>query len=141
MLPRYGYCTHEHLQKVLGKVKGVISRANCASINIPLWPELAIKRIWPLVKDRPKFKFLMPDEYYPDAERVDRDYVWDVISFLYPVWTTTVIEDVRVAREERRQAKLEAGLEIKEDCDLDDEWVDALLKLGQTFKPRKYNYV
>ena len=79
------------------------------------------------MKDRAKFKFLMPDEYYPDAERVDRDYVWTVISFLYPVWTTTVIEDVREAREERREAKIAASLEVKEDCDYDQEWVDALL--------------
>ena len=127
LLPRIGYCTHLHLQMVLAKKKGVISRANCAAIDIPLWPELAIKRIWPLVKDRAKFKFLMPDEYYPDAERVDRDYVWAVICFLYPVWTTTVIEDVREAREERRVIKIEANTEVKEDCDFDQQWMDALL--------------
>ena len=135
LLPKIGYCSLEHMQQILCRQKWVIPKSNCSRVEIPCWADISVKVIWPLVKDRERFRKYIPESWYPNGKRIDRDYMWSVLTYLYPAWTHEIVCDIRTKRKARKDAKARQQIAYKPDIPIAEEWARALL--SQPFKPSK----
>ena len=94
-MPETDYCTLEHLQAILLDDKYCIPAANHAQIRVPNYPELAIKKMWPVLQAIPDIEMFLPDNWLPDMKRVDVKYVWKVAAFLDEVFVVKLLDECR----------------------------------------------
>lgn len=69
--------------------------------HIPCWPELAVKKIWPLAIRLPGFVDYMPDEY-EGGRRVDRTFFWGVLGTLNAEFVQHLVAQARTQRNAHR---------------------------------------
>ena len=84
-------------------------------VNVPLYDELSVIKIWPMMKTDATFMKYFPDKL-PKGRLPDRDYFWNVFNTLNEEY---VSELVRKANEQRntaiRQKEAEQVMQVTED--------------------------
>lgn len=57
-------------------------------------PELAVKNMMPLARELANFDDYMPDEFFKENAKVDRDYFWGIFNKLNESLVTDLIDDI-----------------------------------------------
>ena len=90
------------MQLVLGRKKLVIPKAKASMVEVPYWADIAIRKVWPIFCNRPRFRAYIPDEWLAsNGKKICRDYFWVVVLFLYPQWVDQTITRIRKVRHDR----------------------------------------
>ena len=63
---------------------------------VPKYPELSVSTVWKYIKENDELMAYFPD--YPDAQLPERDYMFAVISTVYPKASRKLIEQTRINR-------------------------------------------
>ena len=96
VLPKRGYTTLEHLQQIMQDEKCAIEAAHCADMKVPKYPELGMKKMWPVLQTIPGILKYIPDNWLERGmKRVDRQYVWKVVCFLDNKFVFDLIKDCK----------------------------------------------
>ena len=59
-------------------------------VEVPHYPELSVKNIYPLMKKDAKFMSFFPDKY-PAGKGPPRDYFFNLLSSLYPEYLREIM--------------------------------------------------
>ena len=63
-------------------------------LRIPIWPELAVSRIWPQAILLQNFRAHMPDDWTGN-NKTERTFFWDVLVTLAPEYVEELVLDCR----------------------------------------------
>ena len=119
VLPKRGYTTLEHLQQIMQDEKSAIEASACADMKVPKYPELGVQKMWPVLKEIPGILRYIPDNWLERGmKRIDRKYVWKVVSFLDHRFVFDLIKDCKKQRERRKDGKI---IE-RDDLQIVDAW-------------------
>ena len=102
-LPRPNYCSLHFLQQILSDEKQVLNTTNVSQRNLnELFPELAVKNVWPLVKGK------QLDKYLPTAElemerHCDKKFFWGVAFTITPEWAEEYYQKIKRSRKKEKK--------------------------------------
>ena len=100
--------------------RGLLPLKELKQVNVPFYDELAIKHIYPLVKNDSKVMRYFPSKL-PEGRLPDRDYFWNVLNTVNEPYVSQLIKH---ANELRMTASKEK--EAQEVIQVTDEWWDKL---------------
>ena len=66
-------------------------------IHVPLYDELAVVRIWPMMRDDKKFMLYMPSKL-PKGRTVDRQYFWNVLNTVNEEYVSQIVAHANAQR-------------------------------------------
>ena len=81
----------DFLKQVLTEEKELIPIADVKFINVPMYDELSVKRLWPDMQNSPDFMRFFPDNL-PKGRLPDRDYFFNVMNTVNPEYTSKLIQ-------------------------------------------------
>jgi hypothetical protein len=84
--------------------KALLKATQACSIDIPMWEELGVKKMWPTAMEIPGFMDFIPDEW-DGGIRTDRDYFWSIVFHLAEGFTVGLIQDCTEQRAARLKQK------------------------------------
>lgn len=82
------------MQQILGNRKQFFHKNQVRHLRIPVWPELAVSRIWVQAIRLPNFREHMPDEW-TGSSKTERTFFWAVLVTLAPEYAEKLIQDCR----------------------------------------------
>ena len=103
--------------------KKVFKRVEVRDLQVPLWPELSIARIWVEAIRLPGFADHVPSEW-KDGNGVDRVFFFRILSTLAPDFLVTLIEDCR----RQRTNKAMAQEQLVKPVAATDKWLKLLME-------------
>ena len=110
----------DFLKQVFAGSKKLLELRQVKWIHVPVYDELAVQKIWPLIKeDREMMKFF-PNKL-PKGRLPDREYFWNIVNTLNEPYVTQLLKH---ANELRNDAK-KTG-EADRVIEVTDEWWDKL---------------
>ena len=83
--------------------KSVFKNVECRDLHVPLWPELALGKIWNEAMRYPGFANYVPSEWR-EGVGADRAFFFAILASLAPDYLVTLIEDCRRQRIGKVQA-------------------------------------
>ena len=128
LLPSLKNCRHKHIMDILHKRKKVLLQKNVPAKKIPGWPELSVKRCYSIVTNNcPEAQQFLPDPHGLENKLPEREFFWQVMYSLMPDQVDEFI--MQVERERRKKPNLQ---DLKQKTDIDDEFLNELLKYDFT---------
>ena len=104
-LPRPAYCTLDFLHQLLLEEKVVQTQSEVpTSINVPNWPELAVRKVWPFAIQLPGVAERLPDEWTGNL-RTDRTFFWGTLIGQHRRWVADLVNDCTRQRRLRAAAR------------------------------------
>ena len=97
---------------------------------MPAWPELALKKVWPLVCDDEQLCKCLPDIRKDISREVEREFFWTVMRTIKPDYTSALLKDLT---SQRLAVPLRCGPSL--DALISTEMADLLLQ--EPFRPSK----
>lgn len=127
LLPKKELTPMKFLKQIMANKKRVLLQKQYKGRDVPSYPELAIKKIYPLLTNEfPLLKTYLPDpEGKTDKRLPHRDFFFKVCQILHPQRLETLVAD---ALEKRDRTKMEAIHEIKYEFEMSPEWINNMLK-------------
>ena len=80
----------DFLKQVLVEEKELIPIKDVHFVNVPMYDELAVKRLWPEMNNSPDFMRFFPDKL-PKGRLPDRAYFFNVMMTVNPEYTSQLI--------------------------------------------------
>ena len=80
----------DFLKEILAEEKELIPIADVRFINVPMFDELSVKRLWPEMQNSPDFMKYFPEKL-PKGRLPDRDYFFNLMNTINPEYTTRLI--------------------------------------------------
>ena len=117
-LPPEYIVNKDFLKEVLTEDKSLLRLDQVSRINVPLYDELSVINIWPMMKQDKKFMlyFLMAKGRVPD-----REYFFNILNTFQPAYLQSLIKH---ANEQRNSVTNNAI--AKEMIEVSDDWWNAL---------------
>lgn len=91
----------DFLKQVLTEEKRLMPISDVRFINVPMYDELSVKRMWPDMKNSPDFMRFFPDKL-PIGRLPDRDYFFNMLNTCNPAY---VAELIKHANEQRHSVE------------------------------------
>ena len=89
-------------------------------IHVPLYDELAVVRLWPLMTADKKFMQYMPSKL-PKGRTIDRQYFWNVLNTVNEEYVSQIVAHANAQRNSTASKDQEAmAMEIT------DDWLEKL---------------
>ncbi len=110
----------DFLKEVFAEDKELLELKEVSFINVPLFDELSVIKIWPMTKEDKQFMKYFPHKL-PKGRVPDREYFFNILNTLYPVY---VQEIIRHANSQRNSVANDA--QARETIEVTDKWWDAL---------------
>ena len=129
-LPTVTRTTLTFMQKVTRGQKLTIQKHQKPELNIPTWPELSIRNIWPHACRINNFLMYMPDDWSA-TKKTERKFFFNILTFLAPNFVQDLIRESRRLRHAHAEQRLEAPRPIE----MTHEWADAIL--GEPYRSGK----
>ena len=107
-LPDKKYCSLLFLQQIQAGMKLVFTQVQVNRVFVPKWPELSVKKMFPLFMTLPNARQYIPDDYCGDS-KTPRDYFMAIFSTVAPTFVCEIIKDCRTQRmslKEHQQQKM-----------------------------------
>ena len=123
----------DFLKEVLTGKKTLLPLGEVRRINMPLYDELSVVRIWPLMQNDQTFPLHFPSKL-PKGRLPDRCYFFNILNTLYQEYCTSIMKHANKAR----MTSLTED-QFADSIEVNDEWWDKLQQLP--FKSCKYNYI
>ena len=110
----------DFLKEVLVKDKMLMKMQNVAWINVPLYDELSVIKIWPQVRHDAQLMQYFPTKL-PKGRVPDREYFYNMVNTHHPEFVQQLIMH---ANEQRNAVNNEAR--ANEAIEIHDDWWDQL---------------
>ena len=110
----------DFLKEVFAEDKELLELKEVRWINVPLFDELSVIKIWPMTKEDTQFMKYFPQKL-PKGRVPDREYFFNILNTLYPLY---VQEIIRHANDQRNSVANDA--QARETIEVSDKWWDAL---------------
>ena len=110
----------DFLKEVFAEDKELLELKEVSFINVPLFDELSVIKIWPMTKEDKQFMKYFPHKL-PKGRVPDREYFFNILNTLYPLY---VQEIIRHANAQRNSVANDA--QARETIEVTDKWWDAL---------------
>ena len=105
-MPDVRLVTWAYLQQLLTKEKTPVFLCSVGKPWVPVWPELAVPKIWPFAIKNPRVAKRMPDEWMSNGgRRADRTWFWKVLFAVDPPFAQQIIESCQSQRRARKVVK------------------------------------
>ena len=75
----------DFLKEVFAEEKELLELKEVSFINVPLFDELSVIKIWPMTKDDKQFMKYFPQKL-PKGRVPDRAYFFNILNTLYPLY-------------------------------------------------------
>ena len=96
-VPPFKQCHRNFLRDVLNGSKRLIKKKDIEYISVPGWDELAVKNLWPELKDDSEFNIYFQDEFANDKSP-NREYFFDILNTIYPEYLKTIMKHASAQR-------------------------------------------
>jgi len=96
----------DFLKLVLKNEKALLKMSEVSHINVPAYDELAIKKIYPFLRNDQNFMRYFPDKL-PKGRLPDREYFWNVLNTVNGPYVAKVIRhasDLRHSAAQQQEA-------------------------------------
>ena len=124
-LPHEHVCTLQFLKAILEGQKEVYSQGEQKVINVPMYPELSVEKMWLEAMKIPHFALYVPDEWIlKNGKGADRTFFWEILSTLAPEFVQAIVLDVQKQRLLRKEGKKIPPTHIN----IAPRWMDLLMK-------------
>ena len=110
----------DFLKEVFAEDKELLELKEVRWINVPLFDELSVIKIWPMTKEDTQFMKYFPQKL-PKGRVPDREYFFNILNTLYPLY---VQEIIRHANDQRNSVANDA--QARETIEVSDKWWEAL---------------
>lgn len=110
----------DFLKEVLAEDKDLLELKTVRWINIPLFDELSVVSIWPMVKENKQIMRYFPSKL-PKGRVPDREYFFNILNTFQPLYVDQIIKH---ANAQRNSVASEA--QAKETIEVSDKWWSAL---------------
>ena len=87
----------DFLKQVLTEEKELLAITDVRFVNVPMYDEIAVKRLWPEMRNSPDFMKYFPDKL-PKGRIPDRDYFFNVMNTINPEYTSRLIKHANEQR-------------------------------------------
>jgi len=111
----------DFLRQVLKGEKRLLPLKDLRTIVVPKFDELAVVKVFPLMKDNPEFLSYFPDRL-PKGRFVARDYFWNVLNTTNEAYVTHLVNHANSVRYSAKEAEAQV-----ESIAVTDEWAELLL--------------
>jgi hypothetical protein len=129
MLPPYSHCPLEFLHCIVDDTKLVFKQSQVKHLEIPRWPELGVKKVWPEALKLPSFIDYVPDEYLRPNYPVPRGYFYNILTTLALDFVEFLISDCRNQRIELKMANAQKMKQVKKNyTKVSKTWKELLTK-------------
>ena len=104
-MPRAGYCTLRFMQQLLQGEK-IIQEQGSTPENpeVPNWPELAVRKVFPHAIRLPGVQDRLPDEWNGGL-RTDKKFFWCTVVGQHPAWVKQLVDNCTRQRRLRAAAR------------------------------------
>ena len=100
-----GYCTLDFMHQLLQEEKTMQYQTDVpVHPNIPTWPELSVRAVWPEAIQLPGVRERLPDEWTGNL-RTDRHFFWCTLIGQHSEWVAALVNDCTLQRRRRAEAK------------------------------------
>ena len=110
----------DFLKEVLTEDKDLLELKEVRWINVPLFDELSVIKIWPMTKENKQIMKYFPTKM-PKGRVPDREYFFNIMNTFQPQYVNQII---RHANEQRNSVSNEA--QAREAIEVSDKWWNAL---------------
>ena len=87
----------DFLKEVFADKKRLLKLKEVKWINVPLYDELSVAKLWPLMQDDTNFMLYMPSKL-PKGRSPDRTYFFNIMNTLYENYVASIIEHANKQR-------------------------------------------
>ena len=106
---------------ICGTGQLALQQRQVGNLQVPLWKELAMKKMWNRTKNNRYLIWFLPRSW--NERTAERLFFWGILFALFPQYCIDIIEDVRRQRYERKsRAQQREPIEIA----VTAEWKEAL---------------
>ena len=110
----------DFLKEVLTEDKALLELKEVRWINVPLFDELSVIKIWPMTKENKQIMKYFPTKL-PKGRVPDREYFFNIMNTFQPQYVDQII---RHANDQRNSVSNEA--QAREAIEVSDKWWNAL---------------
>ena len=108
------------MKAVLTEEKALLGLNEVNLVSVPLYDELAVSSIWPMVKEDEQISRYFPDKF-PKGRVPDRCYFWNILNTKQPEYVSLLVKH---ANAQRNSAANE--MKAADTVQVTDEWWDKL---------------
>ena len=110
----------DFLKEVLAEDKALLRLDQVSRVNVPLYDELSVANIWPMMKSDKKFMMCFPTKMAKNRVP-DREYMFNILNTFQPAYLQALIKH---ANDQRNSVSNEAI--AREAIEVTDDWWNAL---------------
>ena len=110
----------DFLKDVLTEDKCLLRLDEVSRINVPLYDELSVINIWPMMKQDKKFMLFFPSKM-AKGRVPDREYFFNILNTIQPAYLQSLINHAN----EQRNSVVNNAI-AKEAIEVSDDWWNAL---------------
>jgi len=110
----------DFLKEVLTEDKALLRLDQVSRVNVPLYDELSVANIWPMMKIDEKFMMYFPTKMAKNR-LPDRGYMFNILNTFQPNYLQALIKH---ANDQRNSVSNDAI--AREAIEVSDDWWDAL---------------
>ena len=110
----------DFLKEVLAEDKALLRLDQVSRVNVPLYDELSVANIWPMMKIDEKFMMYFPTKMAKNR-LPDRGYMFNILNTFQPNYLQALIKH---ANDQRNSVSNDAI--AREAIEVSDDWWDAL---------------
>ena len=110
----------DFLKEVFAEDKALLKLNQVSRINVPLYDELSVANIWPMMKSDEKFMMYFPTKM-AKGRVPDREYMFNILNTIQPAYLQALIKH---ANDQRNSVSNDAI--AREAIEVSDDWWNAL---------------
>ena len=110
----------DFLKEVFSEDKELLELINVRWINVPLFDELSVVNIWPMMKENKQIMKYFPNKL-PKGRVPDREYFFNILNTFQPLYVDQIIQHSNVQRN-----SVSSEAQAKETIEVSDKWWNAL---------------
>ena len=110
----------DFLKEVLTEDKALLRLDQVSRVNVPLYDELSVGNIWPMMKSDEQFMLYFPTKM-AKGRVPDREYFFNILNTFQPAYLQTLIKH---ANDQRNSVSNDAI--AREAIEVSDDWWNAL---------------
>jgi len=100
-------CTHDFLKLVLADEKKLLKMSEVKHVNVPMYDELSVKNLWPIVKADEEVMMYLPNEF-PKGRVPDRAYTFNVLNTVRTEYVQGLIKHAQSLRNSTKDNGMQA---------------------------------
>lgn len=97
----------DFLKAVFTEEKSLMTLSQVKQVHVPMYDELSVKELWPMLKADPQVLKYFPDTL-PKGRVPDRNYFWNIVYTIHPDYVATLVKHANEQRNAADQQTLEA---------------------------------